>query len=291
MCSTLFLIIGLSLPVTMAPEPDSARQTGVTKYVAFLSSLDNHNLDSISQGLRAYKAQAAQFNQAQRDTACREYITFFHATISLHNDNIWEDLDFISKLHNPDRHRDPEVTAFLQALKRNGLALYNFGRLHYIDQREDYLYHHFFWYVSPSFRDYLALRKDELAEGFSNNDALLISFDEVGRRVIRWETYLERYPNSVATALAKYYYGLYLNTFLTGLKNSPVFARTGEIQPHLITTYDTFASRFGSTAAGRLVRQFYYILIEADFRWSPRVRDFYIEHNIANMHQAQIPYR
>ena len=145
--------------------------------------------------------------------------------------------------------------------------------------------------MSDALRAYLALRRDELARGFSDSDSLLIPLREVGERAIRWERYLDQYPASVVSDYADYYYRLYLNTYLTGLQNSPVFDRQGALHPELSTVYHDFASRYYDTHAGQIVREFYIILKEADFRWSPRVREFYIRRRVRNMHTAQVPFR
>ena len=102
---------------------------------------------------------------------------------------------------------------------------------------------------------------------------------------------LDRYPESVMVGRAAYYYRLYLSTFVTGLRNSPVFDAAGALDPRLSTVYHEFASRHLLTRSGAIVREFYTLLRAADFRWSPPVRDFYEAHGITNMHRAQVPYR
>ncbi|MBA7620910.1 hypothetical protein ES703_28266 [subsurface metagenome] len=278
------------LALLLAAGPQDS-PTPLTAYTRYLDALDNDDFDSLFAGVQYFKTNLADLSVAERDSACKEFMTFFFATISRHNDMIWEDYDLISKFHDEEARQSPEIKAYINALHRNGLDLYTFGRLYYIDQQPDYLYRHFSPHVSLSVREYLALRSEELAAGFSDSDSLLISFREVGERTIRWERYLENYNRSVVADVAEYYYQLYLCTFLTGLKLSPVFDVEGALRPELSTVYHEFASRYYDTHSGRLVREFYIILKEADFRWSPQVRDFYVRRRIRNMHTAQVPYR
>jgi len=278
----------LALLLAAGPQDSPAPLAAYTRY---LDALDNDDFDSLFAGVQYFKTHLADLSVAERDSACKEFMTFFFATISRHNDLIWENYDLISKFHDEDARQSPEIKAYINALHRNGLDLYTFGRLYYIDQQPDYLYHNFSPHVSLAVREYLALRSDELAEGFSDSDSLLISFREVGERTIRWERYLEKYPKSVVADVANYYYRLYLSTFLTGLKLSPVFDGEGDLRPELSTVYHDFASRYYETHSGMLVREFYKILLSADFRWSPQVRDFYVRRKIRNMHTAQLPYR
>ncbi len=260
-------------------------------YVRYLDSLDNDSLAAISAGVAYFQSHLKDRSLAERDSACAAFITFFHATISRHNDRAWEDYDFIAQFHSGETREAPEVKEYLNALGRNGLALYSFGRLTYFDQQPDYLYQQFAPHVSKAVRGYLALRHRELATGFSDSDSLLIPFRAVGGRIVRWEDYLTRYPTSVMAPSARYYYHTYLSTFVTGLRGSPVFDGTGDLQPRLNTVYHEFASRHHETQAGAVVREFYTILWEANFRWSPKVRAFYEAHGIRNMHREQAPYR
>jgi hypothetical protein len=263
----------------------------LTSYTRFLSSLDKDNFDNLYAGIQYFKSHMVDLPQADVDSACQAFMTFFFATISHHNDQLWEDYDLISSLHDNEARREPDIRNYIESLQRNGLDLFTFGRLYYIDQQSEFLYRNFTRYVSPAVRYYLALRSEELAEGFSDNDSLTITFRRVGERVIRWEQYRQQNPSSVVSDYADYYYQLYLSTFLTGLKLSPVFDDQGSLRPELSTVYHEFASRHAESQAGFLVKEFYRILQVADFKWSPAVRHFYERRRIRNMHIAQVPYR
>ena len=281
---SICLLSGLSAQTV---EPVSPSQS----YHRFLASLDKTNFDNIYAGIQYYKSHIVNLPQADIDSACHAFMTFFFATISHHNDRLWEDYDFISRLHDNKARAAPDIREFIASFRRNGLDLFTFGRLYYIDQQSEFLYRNFSRYVSPAVRFYLALRSEELAQGFSDNDSLTITFRQVGERIIRWEQYRRQYPESVVSDYADYYYQLYLNTFLTGLRLSPVFDEQGGLRPELSTVYHEFASRHGDSRAGFLVKEFYRILQVADFKWSPAVRHFYERRAIRNMHIAQIPYR
>ncbi len=291
MRSLAILLLGLCGPVGATPQDTLSFPNPVLAYTRYLDALDNENLDAISRGADYFKAHTAQLAVPEIDSACAAFMLFLAATISHHNDLIWEDLDFMEQLHTRGAGSDPEMQAYLNTLDRNGRSLYTFGRLYYVDQKDDYLYHRFAPYVSRAVRDFLILRRDELAAGFADDATLLISLTDLGARIIRWEQYLDKHPESVVADFAGYYYQTYLHTLLTGLKNTPVFDGNGTIRPLFVTAYDEFSKRYSATRSGELVRQFYDILIQADFKWSPEVKTFYIEHGIQNMHTVQLPLR
>jgi hypothetical protein len=263
----------------------------LTYYTRFLNSLDKDSFDNIYAGIQYFKSHMVDLPQADIDSACQAFMTFFFATISHHNDQLWEDYDLVSRFHDDEARREPDIRNYIDALQRNGLDLFTFGRLYYIDQQSEFLYRNFSRYVSPDVRYYLALRSEELAEGFSDNDSLTISFRQVGERVIRWEQYRQQYHSSVVSDYADYYYQIYLSTYVTGLKLTPVFDDQGSLRPELSTLYHEFASRHPESQAGFLVKEFYRILQVADFKWSPAVRHFYERRRIRNMHITQVPYR
>ncbi len=285
------LLAGL-LAIPSSSSPDTAPPPSpVARWVAYIDSLDKDDLDSFSGAITNFKACCTHLPEAQVDSIFKSFQTFFFATISRHNDLIWEDLDFLERLHARERPRAPEIEAFLEVLERNGLGLFTLSKLYYIDQRADYLYRHFYPYVSLAVKDYLSLRKVELAAGFSDDELLVISYAQLGTRIVAWEHYQDKYPGSIMTESAQYYYRVYLSTFLTGLRRSPVFGPDGNLDPAVKRVYASFFRLYDTTRAARLVEDFYFLLEEVGFKWSPPIKDFYQQQGIINMHTFQVPYR
>ena len=204
---------------------------------------------------------------------------------------MWEDLDFLEILHARNDPPDAQIAAFHTALAENGLALFTLGKLLYVDQREEYLYNNFYPYLSSAAQAFLSLRRAELSWGFSDDDMLLISFADVGMRIISWEHYLTRFPDSVLTSTGRHYYQIYLSTFLTGLKKSPIFDGRGRAREEIMLVHRNFILKNYNTGAGKMVEKYYDTLTRVDFRWSRPVREFYEANNITNMHTAQVPLR
>ncbi len=286
----LFLA-GLMVSVTVSNAQPGPDDTPVAQWATYIDSLDKDDLDSFSRAITHFKSCCRQLPTAQADSVFKYFQTFFFATISRHNDLIWEDLDFLEQLHAKQRPRDPQIAAFLETLHRNGLALYTLSELYYIDQTDGYLYRHFYPFVSLAVKDYLTIRKRELAAGFSDDERLLITLGDLGARVVAWEYYLNKHPETIMLESARYYYRIYLSTFLTGLRRSPAFGPGDILNPALKRVYASFFRRYDDTQAAKLVEDYYFLLVELDFKWSQPVKDFYQRHNIINMHTFQVPYR
>ncbi|MCH8328401.1 MAG: hypothetical protein IID15_07775 [Candidatus Marinimicrobia bacterium] len=185
-------------------------------YRRYLDSLDNVDLNSIRNGLDHYNSLIYTAKPALADTLADIFMTFFFATIAFHNDRMWENLPFVEQLHADDEGHDPALAPFYTALANNGLQLYSFGRIYYIDQQPRFLLQAFGSSVSAAMQDFLALRADEIRVGFSDHDSLVISFEQVAERTMKWERHLLKYPRAMIYSRSHFYYVTYLSTLLTG---------------------------------------------------------------------------
>lgn len=111
-----------------------------------------------------------------------------------------------------------------------------------IDYRQLYL--DFGKYLSDDYKDYLELIEIELNEPISKEGALIVSWDELGERVILFEKYLEKYPiaENFDQIQDKYYY--YMSSYLYGLNNTPVYEySTGTLLENVKKSYERFIEK------------------------------------------------
>lgn len=116
-----------------------------------------------------------------------------------------------------------EIKSFLKSLNLCGINLYWDTGEFYLDQASSYFFKNFKGYGSKAYDVFLLNRKQELTEQFSNDAAMLISWQELWRRVKSWEDFITKYPNFIHFDICKVKYNEYLSTLLTGLDNTPVF--------------------------------------------------------------------
>jgi hypothetical protein len=275
-------------------------------YQKYLNSLDKNDPDSIQKGLISFLFNAERFSGADRDQGYQFFRNFYYRTLYQYNENFNQDKRLLEKiyqkdpdgtiyidkilanLNNPTLKKDPQVEKFVLQLWKNGLELSQTEGNFYLSEQPGYLFYHFNGRVSPSLKQFLAIRERELAEGFSEDAGLLISFQALGDRVATWDGYLEKYPASPQLNEAKYYYLLYLYTFLTGIDNSRVFV-DGKLAPEVKKAYQDYQSKYPDTKSGRLVGKFYQVLQAAGFKKSAVVDRFYQENEIRTMLGVQPP--
>ncbi len=215
----LFLLIASLLSTGCGNKTDS--ETALIQYREYSKNLVKTDLSSISKALTKYKTTFTSAPPEFRDSAFVEFRNLFYNIINNYSEIFWNNADLMKKV-NAKQNDDPAVKEFISSLENNGLRLSLTEGSYYIDEKPDFLINTFKSYVSQNVNEFLNLRSQELQQGFSEDAKLLITFQQLGARIITWQNYLSKYPSSPLQAEAKFSYHLYLNTFLTGLDNSPI---------------------------------------------------------------------
>ena len=268
---------------------NSSPEKALIQYREYSKSLVKTDLSSISKALSKYKELFTTAPSEYRDSAFVEFRNLFYNVINNYSDAFWNNAELMKKV-NAKQNDDPAVKELNTALENNGLRLSITEGSYYIDEKPDYLINNFKGYISQGVNEFLNLRSQELQQGFSEDAKLLISFQQLGNRIITWQNYLNKYPSSPLQAEAKFSYHLYFNTFLTGLDNSPI--SNGDILlPEIKQVYLDFISRNKDNESGRIVEKFYNILNKNNFRLTEDLDEFYQENRIESMKGIQPPTR
>ena len=138
--------------------------------------------------------------------------------------------------------------------------------------------------VSPDAKEYLAKRKDELKEGYSEDAGLLISFDALYDRIKRWENYQNHFPESHHTVEANYYYTSYLEMLITGMDNSRVFdLETNILLPEVKLLYEKIMNDNPESTTTKIITAYYSFLEHHNFTENDEIQDFLKENNLSTM--------
>ena len=219
--SLILLFIFISLSINCHNNNSSANL--LTDFREYLDELNKGDLTSIARASNEFRKN---FSAATPDIKDSEFIvfrSFYYDVINSYYEIFCNNQELIIKL-NEHKYDNPQVKQLKLTLDQNGLRLSKTEGAYYIDEKPDYLYNNFKNYISQPIMEFLLIRSKELEEGFSDDAKLLISFNSLGERITIWEKFLNKYPSSPLSAEAKFSYHLYLNTFITGLDNSPVAA-------------------------------------------------------------------
>jgi len=110
-------------------------------------------------------------------------------------------------------------------------------------------------YVSPDYKEYLEITAHEDIDLYSADAGLAVSFEEVGNRVLSWEKFIEKYPDSNLIEKAKELYRGYQLDYLFGLDNTPTREYTDKtIYPENIAEFNRFMATYPDSPTTKLVK-------------------------------------
>lgn len=87
------------------------------------------------------------------------------------------------------------------------------------------------------------MQSEENKETYSVDAGLVISFKDLGDRVVSWENFMNKYPNSKLMKSVKEDYKMYHLDYLIGEDNTPTYERATEekyIYPENIQEFNRF---------------------------------------------------
>lgn len=285
----LILFLLILVPFFIGCNHNNSSSISLLQFREYLDKLHKSELVSISKASNEFKKSFSTAPPEIKDSAFIVFRAFYYDVINSYYEVFWNNQDLVMKL-NANNNDDPQVRQLNLALDHSGLRLSKTEGGYYIDEQPKYLYSNFRNYVSRAISEYLFLRSKELEEGFSENSKLLISFKSLGDRIAAWERYLIKYPASPLSAEAKFSYHLYLNTFISGLDNSPV-AIDDILLPEMKNIYLNYIKDNNNLESGKVVQKFYSIISDNNFHLTSALDDFYKDYQIESMKGMESPTR
>lgn len=287
-----FLYRNTSGPITNSTKPfkEPSQPLSLSGYLNYLNSLDRSDPAAIASGINVLEQSIPAFSIEEADQSFLAFNTFYIEALNLCNETFWQDEKLITKIKNATRgfsgnklfeflnqpsalQKDPDIKNLVQKVASSGFILtMREGDFCLIDN-PDFLYQHFSKYLSESLRVFLELRRQDATEGFAYDSAAVISFPTIAKHIIDWETYLDKYPESLLQDLANYYYQLNLNTFFFGTANFKVFEKK-HLKPEVGKEYKDFIKLYAKTKSGNLISRYYELLRSNDFKYSKTAENF-----------------
>lgn len=154
----------------------------------------------------------------------------------------------------------PEVEAKIKLLATAGIEPWGIGEGYTELRIVPEFYTKLFQHSLPAdYQQYLQLRADEDTVLYSADAGLMISFHDIGLRVVNWEKFLQDHPKSIFTANAREQYKYYLTDYLFGQDNTPAFDTHSDLStllPENKAEYIAYAGLHSSTRSGAVVKLF-----------------------------------
>ncbi|MCR4033577.1 MULTISPECIES: hypothetical protein [Flavobacterium] len=223
-------------------------QNSETDSEALLASFSKKRLEVI-QKLKTLSAEEAD---ALYEKYSSENSSLLHAIMEKEN-------TLLEKFYNEDEKDKEAVKLFGKELVKHQLNYDEIGEgIVEITTKNDFYYTIFKDYVTSDYKDYLYLISEENKMTYSSDAALVISFKDLGDRIISWENFMTKYPNSKLIPSVKEQYKFYQLDYLFGQDNTPTVERANElyIYPENILEFDRFEKKYPKSPTVPLIHLF-----------------------------------
>jgi hypothetical protein len=252
----------------------------------FTMHLEPHNWYTITTMKDYLNVFLTKANEQDRDSSYFYFVSSYYTVINDQSRSLYT--HYPATMRRLDEgETTPETQQFKEFLDLFGTGLLVTEGDFYLDARTDYFLTIFNNRVSPGLNTYLVLRKQEMDEGFSEDAGLLISFEEVYGRVLRWEKFIETYPDGVITGHAKYYLASYLSTLLSGMDNSPVFDEHERLDFEIQKLYEKIIREGPPATSTQIIKGYYDLLSKNEFKRSPDLDSYLDQQSLTSMQGVQ----
>ena len=131
-------------------------------------------------------------------------------------------LDSIYNDTNGENFTDKDWADANKILNKYDLELWDIGEGMVTIRELPHLYYDMFKdYVTDDYKEYLKIWAKDSEELYQADAGLLISFEEIGERIITWENFLNQYPNSKLNVKVTALLNSYREDYLLGMENTP----------------------------------------------------------------------
>jgi hypothetical protein len=281
-------VIGGSIDLAKAKQKIKENRTKIPnmaghlkEFRTFTQSLTKFDLYTISTTANYLTEFLPKANQTDRDSTFLYFLRTFYRVVNNLTDSL--NIKYPATIKKLEEGKvDAETQNFKEYLGLFGAGLFMTEGMFYVDVEPDYFLGIFGKQVSKGLNDYLIQRKQELTEGFSEDAGLMITFDQVYERVLKWEKLITENPNFIMVDNSHQFYETYLETLLTGMDNSRVFDFENEkLIPAVKKLYESVIMSGPNTKSTEIIKGYYNLLAESDFKYSTKV-DEYLKKNGLN---------
>ena len=208
------------------------------------------------------KLVSEKLKNISKNEANELYESYFKSNELILEKLIQTEVSILDKFYNEDTETKNLIKRKEKELLTHGLEFNEMGEgLVEIKTKNEFYYNIFKNYVTDDYRDYLEIKKNEGNTSYSNDGGLVISFRELGDRIIVWEKFMEKYPNSKLIPSVKQNYKDYQWDYIFGMENTRTIEDTNPknlfIYPENIEEFNRFKKMYPSSATNKLINIFF----------------------------------
>lgn len=141
----------------------------------------------------------------------------------------------------------------------------------YFVENNDFSIQKFAPYLGKDWKDFYLIRKSENNELFDDG-SLVITKEELRRRITAWEDFLNKYPNFPENNEIKAKLNCYISTYLRSQYDFS--ADDNKISPESIKSFNTFLEQNKDSKFSSIVKRWNDLLKENNYKYSDKLEKF-----------------
>ena len=179
-------------------------------------------LDNFVENKKSVIERLKTSNPEEADKIYNDYLK----TSQLIIENInTEHLDFLNNIYNEDSEyyfTEKDWKTANKFLNNYDLKIFDLAETEVrIMEVPNYYYNIFKDYVTDDYREYLEITYKENEEPYFTDGSILVSYDKIVDRLLTWENFLKKYPNSDLAEIANEKCNIYRRVYILGSDNAP----------------------------------------------------------------------
>lgn len=259
-----FLVITFGIFFLSCKEPEKPI-TIKTNSIIIKKSTENLMPDSLNvyDEFSSYKeAIKLKLKTATPKIANELYTNYFKQNELLLSKILESELPILDKFYSDDPTDKKKIATLHTKLKKNNLEFDELGEGYVeITTISDFYSQLFSKYVTEDYKEYLYVISQENKTTYQSDAGLIITFKELGERIIYWENFINKYPDSKLLPQVKEDLKGYRLDYILGLDNTPTIERAGNVDtpfiyPENIAEFNRFNKKYPDSPTNTFIKIF-----------------------------------
>jgi hypothetical protein len=181
-----------------------------------------------------------------------------------------------SELNDISRIKEEDLKAAIIKAKDEGFKVEVLEGDLYLEPLPKYLIEIYGDYLSEHAKEYLNLKNFEIESRMADEGFLLITWDELADRIVCWEKFITKYPDSKEAQQAlNEFFAPYLYFYINGMDNTQVYdSVTGILSDEVKTSYRYFINEYEGSESQKVILELYNMLEENDFKKNENITTY-----------------
>ena len=179
-------------------------------------------LNSFVENKKSVIERLKTSNKEEADKIYNDYLKI--SQLIIENINT-EHLDFLNNIYNKDSEyyfTEKDWKTANKFLNNYDLEIFDLAETEVrIMEVPNYYYNIFKDYVTDDYREYLEITYKENEEPYFTDGSILVPYDKIADRLLTWENFLKKYPNSDLAEIANEKCNTYRRIYILGSDNAP----------------------------------------------------------------------